>query len=81
MSWKTGRLRVTHDTRKQKFPCARCGTRSCPSKHHILPRRHFKSSLVVYLCRDCHDEIERMIPPEPMPIPFYWRITRTFIQS
>ena len=43
--------------------CPKCDKLKKLTKHHILPRCHFKggSGKIVYLCRVCHDEIEKFI--------------------
>lgn len=45
---------------KKKGKCAKCGTREQITRHHILPKVHFHGSGgMLYLCRGCHDEIEK----------------------
>lgn len=46
----------------KKGICPKCSKNKTLTKHHILPRTHFKgSSKIVYLCRTCHDELEKYI--------------------
>jgi len=44
-----------------KTTCPKCGYFREMTRHHIYPRRHFKSDQVILLCRDCHDGIEKII--------------------
>lgn len=48
-----------------KQPCAKCGTKSRKSQHHIYPRcfvfKHVIQDLCIWLCRGCHDELELII--------------------
>lgn len=62
--------------KKNKKTCPACKGKSYGlSGHHILPKRFFPQALggcgsrnpsVIYLCRDCHDEIELEIPQDEM---------------
>lgn len=45
--------------------CPSCKKITEGTRHHILPVRFFGSnenSPILYLCRPCHDEIEKLIP-------------------
>jgi len=47
------------------------GTCPCCEKPGALTERHFKGSPKVLICRTCHDEVEKSIPFEEMPVEFY----------
>lgn len=51
------------------------------SGHHILPKRFFKGKGgIYYLCRRCHNELERRIPCTKQLKPIeYRRILQDFI--
>ena len=53
------------------------------TRHHIYPVRFFgnpKNSPILYLCRACHDEIEKLIPrDEELPKREYLQIAREFL--
>jgi len=43
--------------------CPKCGGHKKLTKHHVLPRCHYKqgSGKIEYVCRECHDELEIFI--------------------
>lgn len=64
--------------------CPKCGEEKPLTKHHVFPRRHFgnKKNLRRYkllLCRLCHNDIERAIPFEEMPLSFYPAVCAAFL--
>lgn len=70
--------------------CARCGQRTKMTEHHVLPRRIWPveegNTEVGYLCRDCHDEIERIIAYRKRQVlktneEMYRRIWQNFIRG
>lgn len=42
--------------------CPRCLEIRFLTRHHIEPQRHNKNSPIVFLCWDCHREIEELLP-------------------
>lgn len=47
-----------------KILCPKCLLVEPGTKHHIYPKRFFdpQGCPLVYLCRKCHDALERIIP-------------------
>lgn len=64
--------------------CPKCLQIREGSKHHILPRRFFtpnNNSPLLFLCRDCHDEIEKLIPQhERLDRDEYFLIAEEFLK-
>lgn len=47
---------------KPRKRCERCGSTTCVTKHHIIPKRHGTDGRTIRLCRTpCHDLIEVII--------------------
>jgi len=63
--------------------CPKCHQKRYLTKHHILPIRMFgKNDQVIYLCRRCHDAIERFIPlSKKLTKEAYYRIVIAFING
>lgn len=50
------------------------------TRHHILPHRFYHSSDIIYLCRDCHDQIEKRIPlKQKLSESVYYLIVNNFL--
>lgn len=71
------------------FPFEDCGKGICPkckdktilTRHHIYPRRFFQHSAILKICRECHNELERLIPrQEQMHENFYLNIVKLFLK-
>jgi len=64
--------------------CPKCLQIREASRHHITPKRFFGSnqnSPILYLCRDCHDEIEKHIPQfTRLDRDEYFQIAADFLQ-
>ncbi len=64
--------------------CPKCLQIREASRHHITPVRFFGSnqnSPILYLCRDCHDEIEKQIPQHhKLDREDYFEIAAEFLQ-
>ena len=62
--------------------CPKCRASKALTKHHIKPRRWVgkgrRNSHVVWICRECHDELEEMIPYERKKVGFYFEVVRQF---
>ena len=58
--------------------CQKCGSNYKMTSHHQFPKRHFRHSPLIDLCRKCHDEIEKLIPYEKMSESFYIKVTEMF---
>lgn len=61
--------------------CPKCKGVTKPSRHHVLPQRHFEHSPILHLCEPCHKDLERLIPFELQPTPFYFAIVKLFLSS
>jgi len=60
--------------------CPKCNQYKLLTKHHVLPQRHFgRSKFILKLCRECHDEIEMLIPIERVPDFYYFKIVEYFL--
>lgn len=62
--------------------CPKCCLMNFLTKHHVYPKRFFKSKnpAFVYLCRDCHDELEKLIPyRKKLSKRMYEEILKSFI--
>jgi 5-methylcytosine-specific restriction endonuclease McrA len=63
--------------------CPRCLYIRELTRHHIFPRRFFgdwKNSPIMFLCRTCHDKIEKLIPEnEKLHKDDYLQIAREFL--
>lgn len=67
---------------KKNRRCAKCSIQDNLTRHHIYPKRHFRgSNSFLILCRDCHDEIEKLIPYEKQPKSFYKEIVERFLKE
>lgn len=59
--------------------CHKCNKHKVLTKHHVLPKRHFKHShVILYLCRSCHSELERIIPDKRVHTRFYFYVLIVF---
>lgn len=47
-----------------KRKCHACGKDRKMTKHHILPKRHFKCHITILLCQECHNELEKILPQD-----------------
>ena len=48
--------------------CPKCIKYKYLTRHHVLPQRFYKKikqTPILYICRDCHDKLERKIPVYP----------------
>lgn len=63
--------------------CPRCNHLRDLTKHHLYPVRFFgrsPNSPILFLCRSCHDGIERLIPEhEQLNKEDYLQIAREFL--
>lgn len=61
--------------------CPKCLESKPGTKHHVLPRRFFNGKgPILYLCRKCHDAIERILPQNVELHPDdYLQITKEFL--
>ena len=47
--------------------CPKCGVNQKLTKHHIVPVRHGgRKKQVLFICRECHNELEKVIPQKPI---------------
>ena len=63
--------------------CPKCGLVKRLTKHHIYPQRFFgKEGPTKLLCRDCHDELELIIPDLiKLSKRRYWEIYYDFLMG
>jgi len=64
--------------------CPKCLVIKRLTRHHLLPVRHFgdgSRSPILHLCRQCHDEIEKLIPYIKLSPREYFRIARDFLKE
>jgi len=61
--------------------CPKCLRIRVLTKHHIHPQRHFtqKNPEYLFLCRDCHSELEKEIPHAKIRMSQYEEIARDFL--
>ena len=64
--------------------CSKCLYLRDLTKHHLYPRRFFGNSTnspILFLCRPCHDVIEKLIPlDDRLHKEDYLQIAREFLQ-
>lgn len=61
--------------------CPKCKKNKKLTRHHVKPKRFFRRSETIKICRGCHNELEELIPyQQKMPIKFYYRIIRNFLE-
>jgi len=66
----------------KKGICPKCLAEKPLTRHHVLPRRHFReNSEIVYLCRDCHSDLEKLIPYDRQSENFYIKIVADFLKG
>ncbi|PIR57795.1 MAG: hypothetical protein COU71_02105 [Parcubacteria group bacterium CG10_big_fil_rev_8_21_14_0_10_38_31] len=60
--------------------CPVCKEKRDPTRHHVLPKRHFKkrSKDILKVCRRCHDKIEMNMPRKEQPAVFYYKVLTLF---
>lgn len=63
--------------------CPKCGVDKKLTKHHIFPCRHGgRKEQVIYICRECHDSLELLIPYDEVDdIMFYYEVVITFLNE
>ena len=53
----------------RRFTCPGCDEQKVATTHHIFPLRYFRNNrkenkLYSYMCRECHDSLEKLIEAE-----------------
>lgn len=64
--------------------CPKCGELRPMTAHHVYPRRWFGrkgNNLTFFLCRRCHDILERLIPEGKLQKEKYIRILFRFLED
>lgn len=65
--------------------CPKCKKPKDLTKHHVFPKRYFgngnKNNSTIQLCRDCHNELELLIPLEQKPKKFYLTLTWAWLTN
>ena len=61
--------------------CPKCLQMARLTKHHIFPKKYFKKKHipVLFLCRTCHDDLERLYPLRKTKKDYYIEIVRLFM--
>ena len=62
--------------------CPKCHKIRRGTKHHVLPKRHFKhqkNAPILFICRLCHDQLELLIPFKKKQRDFYINVVKTFL--
>jgi len=69
--------------KKKKFGiCPKCKEEKDLTEHHIYPKKKFRGSQhTILLCRECHDELEKLIPFQKMPKYMYRYILDKFLKG
>lgn len=61
--------------------CPKCKRHKALTRHHIKPKRFYKTSKTVRICRKCHDVLETIIPREKMSVRFYFWVVKNFLEG
>ena len=63
--------------------CPKCLHIKPRTAHHVLPQRFYEAdhSPLLYICADCHRELERLIPHEIQEEAFYFNIVKLFLSA
>ena len=63
--------------------CPKCGLIRRLTKHHIFPKRFFGcKGPIKYICRECHDALEKLIPfYVVLRKKRYWEIYNDFLKG
>lgn len=61
--------------------CPKCRKDRLLTRHHFKPKRFFRSSPTIRICRKCHDILETIIPKEKMSVKFYFWIVKNFLEG
>ena len=63
--------------------CPKCLEMKHLTKHHIYPKKYFKGSNppLFFICRLCHDALERLIPYRKLSKQTYVQILTDFIRE
>jgi len=73
---------VEWQTPNRKGICPKCFNFGGLQKHHIFPKRHFnKNGKILYLCNQCHSEIERILPKRKLSKYEYLEIHKAWMFS
>jgi len=63
--------------------CPKCEEFKTLTRHHIFPRRWFgrgrRNGHYLYICRECHDELEGLIPYHKKKRGFYVEVVECFL--
>lgn len=51
------------------------------TRHHIYPKRFFKKSPKFWLCRQCHNTLEKIMPRKKMSREWYDSLLKWFIRK
>ena len=70
--------------RKKLALCPKCMELRVMTTHHVFPKRHFGKKDKEYrldICRNCHDEIERILPFRELRKEEYLEIHRRWLKD
>lgn len=58
--------------------CPKCEKHLRLTKHHVFPKRHFRKEVYLFICRDCHTRLEKLIPQRKAHVRFYLYVLIVF---
>ena len=68
---------------KRKGHCPKCHQHIKLTRHHVYPKRHFShfghANEILWICWDCHAELEKLIPFRICQLWFYKEVVRQFL--
>ena len=65
-----------------KAKCPKCKLKLRLTRHHVYPVRHYgrkDNKEILYICRECHDDLEKNIPFQKQAREFYTQVIDTFL--
>jgi transcription elongation factor Elf1 len=70
---------------RHKGVCPKCNEERPLTKHHVYPKRWFgrgkENQQYLWICRECHDELELLIPYKKKKRNFYVDIVDFFFNQ
>lgn len=80
---------IRDEANREKVVCGICPKcleiqNKALTRHHVVPKRYkvCGNHYILLICRDCHDEIEQILPKErQLTNDEYWEVTRTWLKG